>query len=188
MTVGAVAFATVVVPPVVTVPLWRYVRPVDTVPAMFGSTAVLARLTGAVSISITARADANSGERAKPIAMAWSSETTSGMSAAGTPRLTPGTGVPYAGYGNVSGWLAGGRLEIGDGIASGAAVTAGSGEAAGTGADAAGAAGFVVCALAGTVPHEKAVKAKSARLASVRDAISSFKLLLGRSRHCAFLW
>jgi hypothetical protein len=64
---------------------------------MLGSTAVLARSTGAVSISTVARAVAKSGERAKPIATAWSSETTCGTPAEGTPRFTPGTGVPYAG-------------------------------------------------------------------------------------------
>jgi hypothetical protein len=45
--------------------------------------------------------------------------TTCGTPAAGTPRFTPGTGVPYAGYGSVYGWLAGGKLESGCGSAAG---------------------------------------------------------------------
>jgi hypothetical protein len=100
------------------------------------------------------------------------------------PRFTPGTGVPYAGYGNVTGWLAGGRLEIGDGKEAGPVMPAG-GTGVRYGAGVGGDGDIVACALTWAALIGITVRAKSARPASVRDDIGSFKLLEGTDAVCA---
>jgi hypothetical protein len=72
-------------------------------------------------------------------------------------------------------WLAGGKLEIGDGIEAGVTWTAGTGEPDGTGVG--GAAVALTCASTRAALNGRTLSAKSARAASVRDAIDSFKLL-----------
>jgi hypothetical protein len=84
----------------------------------------------------------------------------------------------------VTGWLAGGKLDIGDGSAAGPVIRdAGTGDPFGAGVGGEG--DIVACAFTGSTLNGRAVRAKSARPASVRDAISSFKLLNGTVAVCA---
>lgn len=98
---------------------------------MFGRIGTRAKSTLAFASCRSPRADARIGDFATAMRMAWRNVIVCGTDGLAAFAVTPGAGVPTAGYGSVSVELAGGSVGIADGAIVGTGIGVGTELAAG---------------------------------------------------------